>query len=447
MKRQFKLDNASLAYTASRSKKWSATYRVGAVLKREVDPSALKEAAARLKNRFPTFYVQLRSGLSWDYLESVDNTDIVFQESGPACRPLAIGKGDRPMFRILYSGRRISVELFHCITDGTGAMIYLKSLLAEYLRIREGAAIPCTQGVLDPRQAPQAGEFEDAYKRIATREHGLNRREPDAYQYSAEIVDDDLHICHGLIPVDRIKAVTHALGVTVNDYLVSAYIYAFYVNMDEDERARRPVRINVPANLRPLFHANTLRNFAMYYNVGLPARREPYTFQEILTYVSAHLHAGFQKESLRRSVCKNVSDEMMLLSQIAPSFLKRPFINAGFRLFGEQKYTSPFSNLGVVKVPEEMEPYIERFDFVLGRTVKNKIYATAVSFQNTLNVTFSSVSPCMQIQQTFFRFLRGQGIPVEITGPQSPTPEAGPPQADDICIALTPGRLAHAAHA
>lgn len=444
MKRQFKLDNASLAYTASRSRKWNATYRVGAVMTEAVDPPALKQAAKNLKNRFPTFYVQLRSGLAWDYLESVEDTDIVLPERGPACRPLPVGKGEKPMFRILYSGRRISVELFHCITDGTGAMIYLKSLLAEYLRLRDGVRIPCTQGVLNPRQAPQAGEFEDAYKRIATREHGLARREPNAYQYDAKVVDDNLYIINGLIPVDALKAVTRELGVTVNDYLVSAYIYAFYVNMDAKDRTHREIRINVPANLRPLFHSNTLRNFAMYYNIGLPARAKNYTFQEILTYISAHLRAGFQKESLRRSVCKNISDEMMPISQIAPSFLKKPFIKAGFHIFGEQKYTSPFSNLGVIKVPEEMEPYIERFDFVIGKTVKNKIYATAVSFRNTLNVTFSSISPCAQIQSTFFRFLQEQGIPVETSYSFDTENGSGREDRDDICVALHPGELVRA---
>lgn len=417
MKRQFELDNAALAYTASRTRNWSATYRVGALLAEEVHPQSLKLAARNLRSRFPTFYVQLRSGFRWDHLESVPDTEIVLPEHGPACQPLTIGKGDKPMFRILYGERRISVELFHCITDANGAMIYLKTLLAEYLRIRHNAQIPCTDGVLDPRQAPQAGEFEDAYKRIATREHGLTRREPSAYQYQAPVVDDNLYLISGLIPVDQIKAVTKALGVTVNDYLVSAYIYAFYLNMDPESRANREIRINVPVNLRPLFHTNTLRNFAMYYNIGLPARAEAYTFPEILTYISTHLRAGFQKESLRRSVCKNVADETMFLAQVAPAFLKRPFINAGFHLFGEQKYTSPFSNLGVIKVPAAMEPYIERFDFVLGRTVKNKIYATAVSFQNTLNVTFSSVSPAAQIQTTFFQFLREQGIPVQISYP------------------------------
>lgn len=444
MKRQFKLDNASLAYTASRSKKWSATFRVGAVMNDAIDPKALKQAVRKLKNRFPTFYVQLRRGIAWDYLESTDNTDIVCAETDAVCRPLVIGKGDKPMFRVLYGGRRISVEFFHCITDGTGAMVYLKSLLAEYLRLHAGAVIPCAQGVLDPRQAPQAGEFEDAYKRIATPEHGLQRREPNAYQYSAPVVDDQLYVISGLIPIHALKAVTKELGVTVNDYLVSAYMYAFYQNMEKEQRTDQEIRISVPANLRPLFHSNTLRNFAMYYNIGLPARREEYTFREILTYVSAHLRAGFQKESLRRGVCKNVSDEMMLISQLAPSFLKKPFINAGFRLFGEKKYTSPFSNLGVVKVPEEMEPFIDRFEFIIGRTVKNKIYATAVSFRDTLNVTFSSVSPSAQIQSTFFRFLQEQGMPVQVSYPLMPERRR---QADPICTPLCPGGHSRPAHA
>lgn len=412
MKRKFKLDNASLAYTNSNTKDWSATFRCGAVMTEQIDPALLRNAVSALKDRFPTFYVQLRRGVIWDYLESVEDTNIVHEEYGSICAPLAVGTGSKPMFRVLYYKNRIAVEFFHCITDGSGALIYLKTLIAKYLTL-QGHPIEFSDGVLDPLAPPSYEEIEDSYKKIATREKGVSRREPNAYQYMPKIEDDNLYVLNGLMPIDQLKQVTKALGVTVNEYLVSVYIYSFYQNMEEKDRAGKPIRISVPANLRPLFGSKTLRNFAMYNNVGLPARKEPYTFDEILSYTATHLRAGFQKETLRRGVCKNVADENMLISQVAPAFLKRPFINAGFHMFGENKYTSPFSNLGLVKVPKSMEPFVERFDFIIGRTVKNKIYATAVSFKNTLNVTFSSTSPLAAVQTTFFQFIRSQGVDVK----------------------------------
>lgn len=39
------------------------------------------------------------------------------------------------LFRVLYYERRISLEVFHALTDGNGALMFLKELVYQYLRL------------------------------------------------------------------------------------------------------------------------------------------------------------------------------------------------------------------------------------------------------------------------------------------------------------------------
>lgn len=415
----YPLDNAANIYPAARTRSWSATFRLGAILKEEVRPDLLARAVDDLSPRFPYFYVQLKQGFFWYRLRSVPDTDLVDREADYPCRPLKIGRSKKPLFRVVYYKKRIAVEFFHALTDGTGACIFLKSLLARYFTLL-GYEIPCTHGVLSPDGAPETCETEDSYQSLYQRaDRGISRREDAAYQYNAPSSGDYLRVVHGLIPVDQLKQVTKAKGVTITEYLVAVYLYAFYQDLCKRrevlrKKREKPIKVSVPANLRPLFGSQTLRNFALFANVGIDPRKKEYTFDEILREATQKLRAGLNKETLRQTASQNVSDARMGIARFSPNFLKRPVLKLSFHLFGERLYTSPFSNLGVMAVPPEMEPLIDRFETIIGETAKNIIYCAAISYRNLLNVTFSSTSDQTDIQRYFLTFLAAQGVDVRV---------------------------------
>lgn len=111
----------------------------------------------------------------------------------------------------------------------------------------------------------------------------------------------------------------------------------------------------------------------------------------------------------------NASDAQMLITKYSPSVLKKPFILAGFLLYGERLMTSPISNMGVITVPEEMKNLIEYFDATIGATKKNAINAAAITYEDNFIITFSTKKPRREVQNTFFSLLEKEGIGVEIT--------------------------------
>ena len=80
-----------------------------------------------------------------------------------------------------YGHRRISLEMFHALADGTGGLIFLKCIVAQYLRL-QGIPVPCEEGILDPQQPPEPDEVEDAYRKIPLDGVHASRREDAAYQ-------------------------------------------------------------------------------------------------------------------------------------------------------------------------------------------------------------------------------------------------------------------------
>ena len=70
-------------------------------------------------------------------------------------------------FRVLVYKNRVAVEFFHALTDGTGALVFVKTLLAEYLSEKYGLSVPAEKGVLGRLEEPAPEELEDSFARYA----------------------------------------------------------------------------------------------------------------------------------------------------------------------------------------------------------------------------------------------------------------------------------------
>ena len=128
-----KLDNAAKLYSAASNKKDTRVFRFYCELKEEVNPKALQEALNQTIETFPTFLMVLRKGLFWHYLEPCNLRPIVKEEYKEPCSRLYIRDKKTLLFEVTYYKKRINFEVFHVLTDGTGATEFLKELVKNYL--------------------------------------------------------------------------------------------------------------------------------------------------------------------------------------------------------------------------------------------------------------------------------------------------------------------------
>lgn len=412
----YMLDNAAKIYPAAMSKDWNMVYRVSAYLKSEVKPDVLKQAAADLAPRFPTFYVQLHRGAYWFYLRKITDFDIVSKENGEICKSMEIG-GEKPVFRILYNQNKISVEFFHALTDGTGATIYLKTLIARYFEL-QGYYIEKTNGILDIKDKPSEKEIEDSYQALYKRGCGISRKESDAYQWKTDRNIENFNLTQGVISLDTLKVVTKKkYNCTVTEYLTAVYAYSFLENYLKDGgkiNTSRPIKISVPINLRPYFGSQTIRNFASFVNVEVYPQKTK-TLKDMISVIREQMNELITKDRLHRMVSQNVHEEKMFITKIAPNFLKTPVMRICYNMFGDRKYTSTLSNVGLMNLPESLGKFVDRFDFVLnsGKGL-NAMGCAVIGFKNKLTVSLTSVSNDTSVTDCFFDTIIKDGVSVSL---------------------------------
>lgn len=142
----YPLDDAAKIYPMSMTDGWMSVFRLSAYLDAPVEPSLLQLALDLTMPRFPFFATKIKRGVFWHYIDGVKRRFTVQPETELPCAPMNVAAGDSQSFRVLYYGRRVSVELFHILTDGTGGLAFLTALLLAFMTEAAHAASDESRG-------------------------------------------------------------------------------------------------------------------------------------------------------------------------------------------------------------------------------------------------------------------------------------------------------------
>jgi NRPS condensation-like uncharacterized protein len=414
--RWYKMDSAAILYSSLQSEEYSAAYRFSAQMAEEVDPRALQRAIDRTMPRFPGFGMRVCRGFFWYYLEPNRAPGPFLREDvSDPCQPFRFQEDGRWLIRFYYYRRRISVELFHALSDGAGAMEFFRTLLAVYLRER-GYEIPQGEGLADVTAPPAREELEDAYSRHAG---GHARRFvwlPRAYPNTGTPEPFyTFHVTMGFLPADRLREAARAQGASVTEYLAAVLISVILERQKrEDPRRLRPVRLAVPVNLRAYFPSRTLENFILTVNPGVDPALGDYTFPEIVAQMHGYMNLHVNRQELQSGFTKNVRLTRNPLLRAVPLFLKSPIMAAFYRAQAVRPYSCTLTNPGVFRVPESMRPHIDRMEVILGQATVPRCHCAVITYGGTMEITFAGTQVETDTERDFFRFLVRQGIPVRI---------------------------------
>lgn len=142
----YPLDDAAKIYPMSMTDGWMSVFRLSAYLDAPVEPSLLQLALDITMPRFPFFATKIKRGVFWHYIDGAKRRFTVQPETELPCAPMNVAAGDSQSFRVLYYGRRVSVEFFHILTDGTGGLAFLTALLLAFMTEAAHAASDESRG-------------------------------------------------------------------------------------------------------------------------------------------------------------------------------------------------------------------------------------------------------------------------------------------------------------
>ncbi len=412
----YKLDLSANVYPTLQRKNFSNIYRLSITLTKKIQPDILQQAVDRVLPRFPAFKVALRKGVFWRYLEPNNRPGPFVQpDIMNPCMPMSLRSNHRYLIRIYYYERQISIEMFHSLSDGTGALFLLKTITAEYLRLL-GHDIPCTEGVLNIHQQPDPEEMEDAYLRYATSGVHSRRSQDKAYRIRGHKEPFyTLNIIRGLLPVDQVLKVSKSYHVSVTEYLNAVLLYSLLQKQHQDHVFRKkPVKLAMPVNLRRFFPSKTLRNFISMVYPSIDPRMGVYTFEEIVTQVHHYMRYYINDKFLNADITTNAATQQNLWIRMVPLFIKDIVIRQFYIRVQDKQSSAGLTNLGVIKVPEEMKPWIERLDVLMGQPFSPRTNCAIISYDNTLSISFASSIVETDVERCFFRKLIADGIHVKI---------------------------------
>ena len=413
--RWVRLDNAAKIYPAARRKNWSNVFRQSVTLCEEVNTEILKSALEIVVKRFPSIAARLRKGAFWYYLQQVESAPDIKEEYSYPLVFMSKEEMRKCAFRVIVYYNRIAVEFFHSLTDGTGALIFLKNLVAEYLERKHNITIPLEHGILDRREPPREEELEDCFLKNAAKVTA-SRKATNAWKLPGEPqMDGFLNLTCFQIPVKDALDAAHSydstLTVFINAVMMTA-INEFQKEKNPSLKHREKVKVLIPINLRNLFPSKTLRNFAMYTTPEIDPRLGEYTFEEICNIIKHKMGTEFTAKFMSCVIATNVNDEKNPILRLVPLPVKNAIMKAVFDSVGEKKSCLSLSNLGQVKVPEIMMPYIERFDFILGAQADAPYNCGMLSYGDTIYINFIRSTKEAELERHFYKVLQKLGIPV-----------------------------------
>ncbi len=406
----FPLDDAAKIYPLSMTHGAMAVFRLSVCLREPVIPELLQVALDFCIKRFPSFATTLKKGVFWHYLDSTKRRFNVEKEDDLPCRSIRVSGSGSQSFRVLYYENRISVEFFHVLTDGSGGMVFLKALAAEYLRLKGSLAAPC-EGVYDIDSQPLAEEFENAFGLVPFPSSGAGFGNRAALQMSGRLASClPCRVIHFKMKSSALKAVAAGYGVSVTAYLLALIFISIKASVDE---LTGELAVQLPVNLRQHYPSSTVRNFSLYCSIRI-AIENINDKASLIAEVASQIKAKASKQAMSEML--GAAERLVGALKYVPLALKQPAARWCYGFLGDRVFSTTFSNLGETDIPAAMADQVESMSALLGTASINRAECTALSAAGVcvFSVTKNSADPAFE--QSLYKLLLEDGIELELEG-------------------------------
>lgn len=406
----YKLDNAATIVPATTRGSDTRVFRVTCELKEDVDGEYLQDALDEALMEFPHFKVVLRKGFFWYYLDSTDLRPLVQEEDLPACSPIYFSGKRSLLFRVNYYRRRINLEMFHALADGTGGFMFMRKLVMIYCHRKYDTRLSSDADIRSSAYEKEKDAFDYFYSKEKSHSQLKSMLFQKAYQIRQE-KDDNMqnHLVEGTVSAKAFIELAHQYKTTAGILTVALYIEAVIKSMALKDY-RYPVTVSVPVNLRQYFPSETTRNFFGVINIVYHAGDYDGSLDSITPKVKEAFTSQLSKENIRNTMNGYSSLQHNYIIKMLPLFFKDLAI-AWFSHRTRLGTTATISNLGKIDMPQELEPYIDRFSGFMATPNMQICISTYAD-----KMVFGAVSAYSEhrVLLSFFRKLTDLGLEVEL---------------------------------
>lgn len=405
-----RLENAAKIFPPTSNNKDTKVFRFTCELFEEVEQEILRQALDETLEIFPLYKTVLRRGLFWYYLESANLIPIVEEESNPVCGRIYNENRRGLLFRVFYYKNRINIEVFHALSDGAGALLFMKTLVYHYLTRKYKEQFQENKPHLDYDSSITQKQDDSFLKHFSGKKTLLNVNHPKAYRIRGTRREENrMQVIEGTMSVKALLDVAHEYNTTMTVYLTALFIYSIYKGMSARGK-KNPVVLSVPVNLRQFFESETARNFFSTINVAYHFENSSIEFEDVIQCVSECFKKELTEEKLKEHMNRQTALEHNVFTRVVPLIFKDITLRIADRV-NERGITAALSNIGKITMPSELTPYIRQFAVF---TSARRPQICICSFGDNLVISFTSPFVDTDIQKSFFQTLTQKGIHIEI---------------------------------
>ena len=381
-----------------------------AVLKEPVDGKILREVVEELRQRFPYYYVQ----------EKQEGTELITAVNP---RPMTVREGWGPinlcseeanyhLAAFKYDGRRLCFEVLHSITDGAGALPYMKSVLYLYLSRKSGHTFDPSGFRLPGEEIPES-EIGDPFA-------GIDIDGADAPVYQPETVadfyrlsdgtDTQRHIFYVKLPEEQV--IRYCKDNDGSPNILLSVLLAKAIRRYDPE-SDKTVSVSVAVNHKAVLgNHDNYRMFANVAELSFKKDRDLSDLSKACTGARGQLILQTQPENsirvlkTRKAICEKLSQ--------APLEIK-------FGMVAKAAATPRWS-VSVSYADNRsfgpLDPYIDEF-YMLASPGTTDVICEVACLNHSFFLSFIQVFSSDKFFRIFLEELADAGIPFEVTGSDS----------------------------
>ena len=403
-----KLEDSAKIYALTMNKKRMAMFRFSVYLKEKIIPELLQTALDSTIKRFPSFGTKVEKNF-FDYYLAQSNYHIEIKEDiNSKFRQMNTFDTNTHCLRVLYWNNRISAEFFHILTDGAGAIEFLKVLVSEYLKLI-GINFEIDENIMNIKETSNPQEYENAFDKVPHNVGRCKLSDKKAIQLDGKLLKN--YASYNVIfnmETSKLKSVAEKYNSTITVYLLSLM---FIACKKASSKSDGDINIQVPINIRKYYETKTVKNFSMYCGIRLPIS-EINDLSSIIDKIKQQLLEKTSKSYIEKMVThiRKISNKI----KYAPLFVKKPIAKIGFELYGERVFTNTLSNIGIINLPSGMSENIKNVEGIIYPQNYNRAGCLAITCNNITTFSINKRTNTSTFENEIKNLLEKDGLQITI---------------------------------
>ena len=428
-KYRYPLDNASQIFVNILSKGETTFSRIAFTLSEDIHRERLQSSINKvLVQRFPYYQVYLRKALFGYVLEKTDDLPRVEVDRKYCCRYVNLHQ-DKFLFRFLVMKRKVALEMSHIITDGYGLLVFLATVLAEYLRasglkVEKHPLIFDLNAKIDPR------EWQCGYRRIFDGKGPPQKIDKPAYiPHGKAISFDKYYTTHLRMNLDTVKQKAREISSNLLSFAYGIYMWAIQELYLDDLRMKKthwniPLRMQIPVNLRNLYETPCMKNFCYVYSPSFTIKRHDKirSCEEIIHFISDSIRHEKENNIVENQIQRNIRGSSAFWFRYMHRKLKEYTLSLFYQIYARGIFSGVLTNLGEINLPPSFEKMIDSMEVVPCNSPAPGRNSAMFSYKGILEICIASTIEDIRMEKKIAEKLDSMGVPFSRTTNRESSP-------------------------